>query len=135
MAKDLARLFSDRLDAVTLQKTTLPNPPTQRYGLLKALEHTLGTLIPPANAATFCSALFGIYDLRLADTHLPGRDLESAYQRANIDRVKPLIVQGHDIILTFTSSLIRIAAIIEASINDEENCESPGENPELVKST
>lgn len=133
LAKDLARLFSDRLDAATLQKTTLPNQPQKPYGSLKALEHTLGTIIPPAEAATLCSALFGIYDLRLADAHLPGRDLESAYQRANIDRTKPLIIQGHDMILAFTLSLIRIANIIEASIYDEGNRENPGGNPENMK--
>ena len=116
LAKDLTRLFSDRLDAGTLQKTALPDPPKQPYGSLKALEHTLATIIPAGDAATMCSALFGIYDLRLADAHLPGRDLESAFRRANIDRTKPLIIQGHDMILALTLSLVRIATIIEASI-------------------
>lgn len=117
LAKDLTRLFSDRVDAVTLQQTTLPKQPKEPYAAINAIRYTLGTMIPDADAEAICGPLFGIYYLRLADAHLPGNDLDRAYKSANVDPSKPFVIQAHDMLVAFVTTLVRVAAIIEASIS------------------
>jgi len=134
LAKDLTRLFSDRVDAVTLQQTTLPKPPKEPYAAINAIRYTLATMMPGEDAEAMCAPLFGIYYLRVADAHLPGGDLERAYKSANIDPSKPFVVQAYDMLEAFVVALVRIATIIEASVGDERNGENGCENPEMVKS-
>jgi hypothetical protein len=98
-----------------LQKRTLPNPPEQSLGSLKTIERMLGTLISSEHAAKICTALFGIYDLRKADAHIPSDNLDDDYRRANVDRQKPTIWQGHDMLIAFVVTLKHIARIIEHS--------------------
>ena len=127
LAKDLTRLFSDRVDAVTLQQTTLPKQPKEQYAAINAIRYTLATMMPDDDAEAMCAPLFGIYYLRVADAHLPGGDLEGAYKRANVDPSKPFIVQAHDMLVAFVTTLVRIATIIEASRDDEEMVKSRSE--------
>jgi hypothetical protein len=115
LAKDLTRLFADRVDAKGLQKGTLPQPPAKAVGSLKAVEYMLATILQAERAAQFCAALFGIYDLRKADAHIPSSDLDEDYRRANVDRRKPLVWQGHDMLLAFVVTLSNIADIVETS--------------------
>lgn len=112
LAKDLTRLFADRIDSKRLQRS-LRTPPAQTVGSLRALQYRLATIIPEDKAANVCAALYGIYDLRKADAHIPSSNIEEDYLRANIKRGKPPVWQGHDMLVAFVVTLHTIAQIIE----------------------
>jgi len=115
LAKDLTRVFADRVDAVALQTAAgiLPPPPAKPLGSLKALEGALATLIPKDRARTLCGPLFGIYDLRLGSAHLPGSDIEDSLRFANVDVEKPFVHQGHGMLLAFAVTLHRLAYLFD----------------------
>ena len=53
--------------------------------------------------------LGGIYNLRLADAHVPSKDVEEAYALARVDRALPFVMQGRDLLVTCVNSLHLIA--------------------------
>jgi hypothetical protein len=55
----------------------------------------LATRIPAANAAAVVAPL---YDLRLADAHLPSKDADEAVLRIGIDPSKPMVIQGFQLL-------------------------------------
>jgi hypothetical protein len=119
LAKDLDRLFADRIDASTLQRTALnplPNPPLKS---LKALEEMVATLVTRPHARKLCAPLFGIRDLRLADAHPESGDDASALKRANVDPTAPLITQGRSMLIAFVVTVNEFAKVFEAA-NDIE---------------
>ena len=85
LAKDLARLTADSIDAKAINPITA----VQRSPL-KALQSLLETKLSEAEAYKVMNPLFGIYELRLADAHLPGEDADSAFCLVGVDSTKPL---------------------------------------------
>jgi hypothetical protein len=112
------RLFSDRIDGITLQKTTFPKQPEKPYASINAIRYTLATLISDADAEILCGPFFGINYLRQADAHISSNDLTRAYKSSNIDTSKPFVIQAHDMLLAFVTTLVRVASIFEASISE-----------------
>jgi hypothetical protein len=53
--------------------------------------------------------LFGTYELRLADAHLPSSELEKAFQMVNAEREAPWISQGVRLLDSVLGALNRIA--------------------------
>ncbi len=115
LAKDLNRLFADRIDAKTLQSVAITPPPDQTLGSLKALQRVLATLTTEDEATKMMAALFGIYDLRLADAHPGSSNLAAPRKRANVDELEPYTTQGRTMLIAFVVTLNDIAALIETS--------------------
>ena len=109
LAKDIARITADSIDSNALQKI-VPVPTGQKRGSLKSLESVLASVINPSDAVTIMAPLFGAYDLRLADAHLPPSDIENAFERVNAERNPPWIEQGARLLHAVVSSLTRIRA-------------------------
>lgn len=111
LAKDLTRVLIDSLDVTSIQKIVAP-PKGEKRASLKSLEAVIATLIPARSASLLMKPFFGIYELKLADAHMPASDLAEAYRKVYVDRTKPWVVQGAQILLVIVDVLHRIAKII-----------------------
>ncbi len=109
LAKDIARITADSIDSHSLQLVA-PVPEGQKRGSLKSLESALGTVINPSDAAFIMAPLFGTYDLRLADAHLPSSDIADAFERVNAERAAPWVHQGTRLLHAVVSSLTQIGS-------------------------
>jgi hypothetical protein len=112
LAKDIARLTADSIDAAKLQ-SLLTLEKSEKLASLKSLERALGTLVPAEDARRVMSVLFGVYDLRLADAHLPSEKLNESYGLAGVSMDEPLLERAAHLIHNVTSTLFRIAKMIE----------------------
>jgi len=111
LAKDLARLTADSIDGPALQRIAAP-PKGERWGPLKTLEKVLALKIDAEEAYNILSPLFGTYDLRLADAHLPGTDLKNAKRFAGMDEGSPFVQQGCQMLGACVSALQKVAEIL-----------------------
>jgi hypothetical protein len=97
LAKDLARLTADSIDAQALQKL-VPPPKDTKWGSLKSLENLLATRIDPDRAKEMLSPLFGIYELRHADAHLASQELGDSLSKVRVDQKAPYVTQGYQLL-------------------------------------
>ena len=111
LAKDLARIIVDSLDVNGLQKVT-PSPAGQKRGSLKSLEAVIATITTPIKARSLMTPLFGIYELRHADAHLPSSTLTDAYSMVFVDSNRPWIIQGAMMLAVVVDTLHRIAQLL-----------------------
>jgi len=112
LAKDVARITADDLDEKQLQ--TIVNPPKgEKWGSLKSLEKVLALKISADDARVMLRALAGIYDLRLADAHLPSEKTLDAIKLVGLDEALPFVHQGYQLLDAAVSSLYRICRVIE----------------------
>jgi hypothetical protein len=112
LAKDVARITADDIDEKALQTLVVP-PKGERWGSLKSLEKMLGQKIPAEEARKMLSVFAGIYDLRLADAHLPSDTTQDAIGLAGIDETRPYVQQGFQLLDGAVSTLYRIAGAID----------------------
>ncbi len=114
LAKDLARLTADSINQETLRKITSSQDGDRKLGSLKHLEKVLAIRAMDEDAHRVMSPLFGIYELRLGDAHLPTSKIQEAFKLAEVDTSLIPIQQGAALILGAVRSLMTIAAIVEA---------------------
>lgn len=112
LAKDLARLTADSIDAGALQKLVSP-PKGTKWGSLKSLENLLATKIDLNSARAMLSPLVGIYELRHADAHLASQDVSEALSLVRVDQNMPYITQGYQLLRACVSSICDICRVIE----------------------
>jgi hypothetical protein len=109
LAKDLVRIVVEHIDTAALHKIVAP-PDRVTWASLKSLENVLATVIGEKNAHSALGPLHGIYNLRLADAHVPSKDdLDLAYALARVDKTSPLVMQGRDLLATCVTSLHAVA--------------------------
>jgi hypothetical protein len=111
LAKDLMRVVADCIDHARLQKVA-PPPKGVTWGSLKSLEGYLATIISADDARKIMGPLAGTYDLRVADAHPAGEDLNKAYQLARVDPNARPLAQGFRLIAVVVSALMNIADIM-----------------------
>jgi hypothetical protein len=109
LAKDIARLVADRIEIGALRKLAIP-PKGENWGSLKSLEKGLATVIAEPDARKIMSPLFGVYELRLADAHLPSSEFEVAFAKVGVDRSAMLVMQGEQLIAGAASALQAVHA-------------------------
>jgi hypothetical protein len=107
LAKDLARLVADRIDVNALRKIVAP-PAGEKWGSLKSLEKALASKIEPTRASSIVAPLFGIYELRLGDAHLPSSEIDNAISKARVDQSAPFVEQGAQLIYAAAYTLHEI---------------------------
>lgn len=93
LAKDIARLTADSIDVATLHEIVTP-PKSEKWGSLKSLEKVLALICPAEQARSTLTQLVGVYELRLADAHLPSSEIVQAMKMAGIDESSPPMQQG-----------------------------------------
>jgi len=108
LAKDLARLTADAVDAAAIQKV-VSSPKKEKWGSLKSLEALLATRLDAGMARGLLGPLVGIYELRHADAHLASSNTESDLKLARVDQRAPYVTQGYQIIHSCVASLYSIA--------------------------
>ncbi|WP_163574070.1 hypothetical protein [Halomonas faecis] len=108
LAKDLARLIADSLDAQAMQGIVSP-PKGQKWGTLKSLEHLLASKYNREFVRKITASLVGVYELRHADAHLPSSKIEDAFSLIEIDRDLPFIHQGFQMLHHVVSSVYGVA--------------------------
>lgn len=111
LAKDLARLTADSIDLGALQTIVSP-PKGEQWRSLKSLEKVLATAVTTEEAHTALTPLFGIYELRHADAHLPGSEVNKALQLAGINTDEPYMRQGLRLIEVCVEALESVSAAI-----------------------
>lgn len=111
LAKDVARVTADSLDAAAMQ--TIVGPPKDiKWGSLKTLENLLASKIDGHVAHAMMSPLFGIYELRHADAHLPSGELDEVMDVLKVDRSLPTIFQGYQLLYACVSSIFEVVEIL-----------------------
>ena len=113
LAKDLARITANDIDERQLQAIVAP-PKGECWGSLKSLEKVLATKIDPADARAMLGPLVGVYELRLADAHLPSDDIDDAMRLVGVDDALPFVVQGYQLLHAAVAAIHQIGAVIEA---------------------
>ena len=113
LAKDLARITADDIDARQLQ-TIVAAPEGERWGSLKSLEKVLATKIDPAAARAMLGPLVGVYELRMADAHLPSDAVNDALLLIGVDDAAPFVMQGYQLLDAAVSAICQVGAVIEA---------------------
>lgn len=114
LAKDVARLTADSIDTVELH-SVVPPPKGEKWGSLKSLEKVLASLDPNGDARKLMSPLVGVYELRLGDAHLPSEKIDEAFDLVGIDRTRPTIIQGAQLLMAAGWSLHTAAETIADS--------------------
>lgn len=118
LAKDLTRVSADRIDHASLQKVA-PPPKGVTWRSLKSLEGYLATIISANEARKVMGPLAGANDLRVADAHPAGEDLDDAYRLARVDPSAKPLAQGFRLIASVVSALMKVANIM-ATIREPE---------------
>lgn len=112
LAKDLARLTADSIDAAAIQKIARP-PNKTKWGSLKSLESLIALRIDANVARNMVGSLVGVYELRHGDAHLPGGDLEHAFALVKVDRTLPHINQGLQMLQACVATLFCIVDVLK----------------------
>jgi hypothetical protein len=113
LAKDIARLTADSIDSGVLRSVIAP-PKGEAWRSLRHLEKALATIVEPEVARTTLTPLAGVYDLRLADAHLPSQALSEAFQLVGINPQDPPINQAMQLLDGAIRSLAGVLRIVRS---------------------
>ncbi len=94
LAKDVARVTVDSFDVAAMRKFLRLDQSEAKLGSLKCLERLIGKVVGPPVAGTLIAPLFGVYDLRLADAHLPNERASEVLRGFGIENGMPMVIQG-----------------------------------------
>jgi hypothetical protein len=121
LAKDLARLTADSLDAARIQ-TKIKPPDGQRWGSLKSLENLLALAVSAEEAKAIMSPLFAVYDLRLSDAHLPSSEVDGALKLVGVDDTsQPTVLQGKRVLASVVDCIHTIAGHFDRLSNSNDS--------------
>ncbi len=112
LAKDIARLTADSLDAKAVQQF-VKRDTDQRLGSLKSLEKLLASKIDAGAASAMLAPLFGAYELRNADAHLPGSNLERSFRLVGVEPGAPYVIRGVQMLTSCASSIEQVCQVFE----------------------
>ena len=107
LAKDIYRFVGERIDAEEIKKVVNPKK-GKTWGQLKSLEKLVALKIGEEAAYKLISPLWGIYNLRMTDSHLPSVDISEAYSLCQINQQEPNIFQGYQLINTCVTCIYDI---------------------------
>jgi hypothetical protein len=100
LAKELVRIFSDRLDVRSLRKLS-NRPDREKLGSIKLLENILAQKAGETRAREVFAAIAGAYDMRLGDAHPTSSKIDEALKLAGIDTSASYLRQGEQLIRNF----------------------------------
>ncbi len=100
LAKDLVRIFSDRLNVRELRKLSTHSD-KDKLGSNKLLQDILGQKIGIDKAREVFSCIAGAYDMRVGDAHPTGSKIGDAIKLAGIDQGNSFMRQGEQLIHNF----------------------------------
>lgn len=112
LAKELHRTVIEPIRIGVLRSAL--NQPDSKLGSLKLIEQILTDLVGQDPAHNLMGVLHGVYQLRIADSHLTSAAIEPAFQLAQIDRGVHHVRQAKQLIDNFARSLWEIAGSIDS---------------------
>ncbi|MCS6230361.1 hypothetical protein G3488_05735 [Shewanella baltica] len=104
LAKELVRVFSDRLNVGELRKLSTHSN-KDKLGSNKLLEDILAQKVGTEKARSVFGPIAGAYDMRVGDAHPTSSKIGEALKLAGIDDNKSLLRQGEQLILNFGKSI------------------------------
>jgi hypothetical protein len=104
LAKELIRVFSDRLDVRELRKLSA-HPDKEKLGSNKLLQDILAQKVGTDRARQVFSAIVGAYDMRVGDAHPTSSEIGDAIRLAGIDENCSFLRQGEQLISNFGQSV------------------------------
>jgi len=100
LAKELVRIFSDRLDVRSLRKLS-NHPDKEKLGSNRLLQSILAQNAGEARAREVFAAIAGAYEMRLGDAHPTNSKIGEALKVAGIDTEASHLRQGEQLIRNF----------------------------------
>lgn len=104
LAKELIRVFSDRLDVRSLRKLS-NHPDKEKLGSNKLLQNILAQKAGDERARKIFGAIAGAYDMRLGDAHPTSSKIGDALKLAGIDATLSYLRQGEQLIGNFGQAI------------------------------
>lgn len=100
LAKELVRIFTDRLDVRSLRKLS-NHPDKDKLRSNKLLQNILAQKAGEERAREVFAAIVGAYDMRLGDAHPTSAEIGEALKLAGIDTAASYLRQGEQLIRNF----------------------------------
>lgn len=111
LAKELVRIFSDRLDVRELRKLSTHSN-KDKLGSNKLLEDVLAQKVGPEKARKVFGPIAGAYDMRVGDAHPTSSKIGDALKLAGIDDSNSFLRQGEQLISNFGQSIWWIGKLL-----------------------
>ncbi len=111
LAKELVRVFSDRLNIRELRKIST-HADRAALGSNKLLQDVLAQKVGVEKARSVFAVIAGVYDLRVADAHPTGDKVADALALARIDTNQSFLKQGQQLIGNFGSTIWLIGKLL-----------------------
>jgi hypothetical protein len=104
LAKELVRVFSDRLDVRELRKLSR-SAEKEKLGSNKLLQDVMAQKVGADEARRVFAAIAGAYDMRVGDAHPAGSNIGEAIKLAGLDPTRSFMRQGEQLIHNFGRSV------------------------------
>ncbi|HEY3489816.1 MAG TPA: hypothetical protein VGK27_06820 [Candidatus Deferrimicrobiaceae bacterium] len=111
LAKELVRVFSDRLNVRELRKLST-HAEKEKLGSNKLLQDVLTQKVGADKARHILGAVAGAYDMRVGDAHPTGSKIGDAIKLAGIDESNSFLRQGEQLICNFGRSVWWIGKLL-----------------------
>lgn len=111
LAKDLVRIFTDRLNVKALRELS-NHKDKKQLGSNKLLQNIVAQKIGEDYAHKIFGVIVGVYDMRLGDAHPTGSKIEEAIKLAGIDENQSFLRQGEQLISNFGQAIWCIGSIL-----------------------
>lgn len=111
LAKELVRVFSDRLDVHELRKLST-HPDKEKLGSNKLLQDVLAQKVGADKAHRVFGPIVGAYDMRVGDAHPTSSKIRDALKLAKVDESKSFLRQGEQLISNFGQSIYWIGKLL-----------------------
>lgn len=111
LAKELVRIFSDRLDVRSLRKLS-SHPDKEKLGSNKLLQSILAQKVGELRAREVFAAIAGAYDMRVGDAHPTSSTIGEALKLAGIDTSASYLRQGELLIHNFGNAVWQIGSLL-----------------------
>ncbi|WP_158972594.1 hypothetical protein [Paraglaciecola sp. L3A3] len=111
LAKELVRVFSDRLDVRELRKLSTHRN-KEKLASNKLLQDVLAQKVGIDKAREVFGPLVGAYDMRVGDAHPTSSNIGDALKLAGIDENKSFLRQGEQLISNFGRSIWLVGKLL-----------------------
>ena len=111
LAKELVRIFSDRLDVRSLRKLS-NHPDKEKLASNKLLQNILAQKAGEECAREVIAVIVGAYDMRLGDAHPTSSKIGEALKLAGIDTAASYLRQGEQLIRNFGHAIWRTGSLL-----------------------
>lgn len=120
LAKELVRVFSDRLDVRELRKLSTHSD-KEKLGSNKLLQDILAQRVGADKSRLVFGAIAGAYDMRVGNAHPTSSKIGDALKLAGIDESKSFLRQGEQLISNFGQSIWWIGKLLFEKPENQRN--------------